>query len=149
MTVSTMTPDPAPPTGEERERRHRRRFWRLLALCGVVTMPLAVFAGLSEGMWHSGVNLHVPGPLLWLGVTLTLLLYLALVWRFFRSIDELELADNLWSSTVGFYFYVTVFPAWWVLARFGGAPPVEHWAIYFASIAAGALAYGWRKLRAR
>ena len=30
-------------------------------------------------------------------------------WRFFTSVDEVEVADNLWASLIGFYAYASSF----------------------------------------
>lgn len=85
----------------------------------------------------------------WTLILLTKAVYAAVVWRFFQTIDELELAHNLWSCTIGFYTYMCLLPAWWVLARFGAAEPLDQLSIYLLSALFGTLAYGWRKWRAR
>ena len=40
-------------------------------------------------------------------------------WRFVKVIDEVELVDNLWGSTAGYYVYAALFPMWWALAKGG------------------------------
>lgn len=70
-------------------------------------------------------------------------------WRFFATVDELELADNLWGSLVAFYTYAILFPAWWALATIGQAPEPDQWVIYGVTLAAGGAAYLFRKWRTR
>ncbi|QIK96244.1 hypothetical protein G7076_07095 [Sphingomonas sp. HDW15A] len=66
-----------------------------------------------------------------------------------KTIDEVELADNLWGSTVSYYAYAVLFPSWWVLGRADITPEPNHWIIFFVSLAAGMAVYGYRKWRAR
>ena len=60
-------------------------------------------------------------------------------WRFFVSVDEVEVADNLWGSLIGFYAYAML------ASRRGGrcaeastTPEPDHWVIYGISLIIGA-----------
>jgi hypothetical protein len=70
-------------------------------------------------------------------------------WRFFRSVDEVEVADNLWGSLIGFYAYVFFFPTWWLLAWLGVAPETNEWIIFAVAMLSATAAYALRKWQAR
>ena len=44
------------------------------------------------------------------GVIIAALLAIYFSWRFFVSVDEVEVADNLWGSLIGFYAYAMLLP---------------------------------------
>lgn len=69
--------------------------------------------------------------------------------KFWRIIGFVELADNLWGSTAGYYAYSVLFPSWWVLGQAEITTEPNHWAIFFLSLAAGSAVYVYRKWRAR
>ncbi len=70
-------------------------------------------------------------------------------YRFFVSVDEVEVADNLWGSLIGFYAYALLFPTWWMLHRIGKAPEPNDWIIFEVALGTALLAYGYRKIRFR
>jgi hypothetical protein len=138
--------------GERRERARRRRFWAVIAgLAG---------AGLASGFvagFLAGYN-KVPPDQVWTAipdgiaiglVAAGLIVFNLGCWAFVRAIDEVELADNLWASTIGYYAYAMLFPAWWALNAAGVVAAPNHWIIFAVSLASGGLGYLWRKWRAR
>ena len=70
-------------------------------------------------------------------------------WRFFTSVDEVEVTDNLWASLIGFYVYGFAFPTWWALSWLDAAPEPEDWILYAAAMLSATAAYGVRKWRSR
>ena len=70
-------------------------------------------------------------------------------WRFFSTVDEVEVTDNLWASLIGFYAYAILFPAWWALHRLDRVPEPDHWAIYATAMIVTMAAYAARKWRSR
>jgi carbon starvation protein CstA len=105
-------------------------------------------AGFAYGLLEDSVFAEtIPQPVLIGAVALVLGIFLYGTWRFFSTIDELELQDNLWSSTVGFYVYATAFPLWWLLSRLDVVGEPNDWAIFAFSTVSSALAYAWRKWR--
>jgi hypothetical protein len=70
-------------------------------------------------------------------------------WIYFREVDEVDLVDNLWGSTVGFYVYSILFGGWIALDFLDAAPTVNHIAIFWVTLAAASGAYLYRKWRAR
>lgn len=138
--------------GERLERARRRRFWTVIALLSLIGLAIGFAFGFASGRRAM--------PLAQAGATLPDGIVVALVaaaiaafsygcWAFLRAIDEVELADNLWGSTASFYAYAVLFPSWWVFGQAGITPPPAHWTIFFVSLAAGLLVYGYRKWRAR
>jgi hypothetical protein len=144
----------APLDAGEGERLHaarRRRFWLIiggLALAGMVAGFLAGFvSGYADARGVSPTPLHqtVGG----VGVVVMAVVAAYGSWRFFVSVDELELLDNLWGSLIGFYTYAILFPSWWALAKLRIVGDPDHWVIFGASMITATLAYLLRKWRAR
>lgn len=132
--------------GERLHDQRRRRFWLLiggLALIGFV-------GGLVGGFIKSQSSID-PGSM-WLGiggVSIAIVLAIYGSWKFFVSVDEVELADNLWGSLIGFYAYAILLPAWWALDKLNAAPPPDHWTIYAITMVVAVGAYFLRKILAR
>ena len=137
--------------GERLHAQRRRRFWMILgglALIGMVGGFLSGFiAGYADARQATVEPLY--GTVAALGCVVLAIVVAIASWRFFVTVDELEVADNLWGSLIGFYVYAILFPLWWALNRLGKAPEPDDWIIYGAALAAATLAYGVRKLRAR
>ena len=136
--------------GERLEAARRKRFWRIL---GWLT-----FAGFIGGLIFGGTfAIHgkgtiatavIPPTVIVGAVAIAIAGFLYGTWRFFVSVDELELQDNLWGSLVGFYAYSTVFPFWWLLWKAGVTPQPHDWAIFAISLISATAVYFWRKWRA-
>ncbi|MCL6697897.1 hypothetical protein LZ496_03750 [Sphingomonas sp. NSE70-1] len=138
--------------GELRERARRRRFWTVIG--GILAAGMVT--GFVSGFF-AGYN-QVPPDQIWTSipqgaaigfVALALIAFNIGCWAFVRAIDEVELTDNLWGSTVGYYVYAMLFPTWWALNKAGVVAEPNHWLIFAISLAGGGLAYAWRKWRAR
>ena len=132
--------------GERLHNQQRRRFWTILGalaglglIIGLIIGFVAGFADTRDDVDPLVVNLAAAGVVLFgLGAVYG-------SWRFFVTVDELELADNLWGSMIGFYVYGILFPCWWALSMLHRAPEPNQWVIYAASLLSGAAAYGYRK----
>lgn len=138
--------------GERMEAMRRRRFWTVLGAIMVLGMLCGIAAGYVTA--HEGVPIDqawavMPDGLAVAVVAAALVAFNLGCWAFVRAIDEVELADNLWASTVGYYVYAMLFPAWWALAQAGVTQGPNHWLIFTASLGAGLAYYFWRKWRAR
>lgn len=145
-----MTSKSEPPQLGEGERLHaqrRRRFWLILgglALAGLIGGFLSGFvAGYADARQATVEPLY--GTVGAVGAVLLAIVVVFGSWRFFASVDELEVADNLWGSLIGLYTYAILFPLWWALNRLGYAPEPDHWIIYGATMVAGLLGYALRK----
>ena len=138
--------------GERAERQRRRRFWGAMSATAILGMPLGFFLGQSAARNGGSMGeafLGLP-PLAVIG-----LLTLAVgglswtCWYFLKTVDEVEILDNLWGSTAGFYVYMVLFPVWWALWKSNIVAEPNDWIILGVSFAAGTLAYLVRKWRAR
>lgn len=90
-----------------------------------------------------------PEWLVWASLAATLVAGTWYTAIYFRRIDELDLLDNLWSSLIGFYVFVAALPVWKALHEVSDVPEPHALGLWYISIAAAVLAYGWRKLRGR
>ena len=138
--------------GERLESRRRRQFWTVIGAIMAAGAATGFVTGFVAG------HKEVPADQVWAAmpdglaiaiVALALIAFNIGCWAFARAIDEVELADNLWGSTAGYYVYVMLFPAWWALGKAGVTSDPNHWLIFFAALAGGGIAYLWRKWRAR
>lgn len=138
--------DPLPPHPETGERRLRtQEFRRATPMAVLIALGAAAGAGLA--LAEKGRLASLPPALLWIAVgllaagsALTLVLWL-------RRVDEVEIADQLWSSFVALQAFFIGAVCWEVLATAGAAPPVNRYTIYFATAGVSLAAYLWRRLR--
>lgn len=137
--------------GERLETSRRRKFWRALGgimIVGMIVGGAAGFFAATEGVPPDQAWTMMPD---WLAVAIIgagLIAFNIGCWAFMRSIDEVELADNLWASTVSYYVYAMLFPTWWALAKAGVTTEPNHWLIFAISLGSGMGFYLWRKVRA-
>lgn len=135
--------------GERLHSERRKRFWRImggLLLLGFVTGMVGGFALRVSDAGTAGWPAWAPlaGTV---GVVLVAIGVAYGSWRFFIDVDEVEVADNLWGSLFGFYFYAILFPSWWALYKLDQVREPNNWAIFISSMVAALLVYGYRKVR--
>ncbi len=138
--------------GERQEARRRRIFWMCVGGMLIAGMVLGLFTGItaaSKDIASAEIWTKIPQSLAVGVIAVSLAAFAYGCWRFYKVIDEVELVDNLWASTAAYYLYATLFPVWWALAKANVLPEPSDWGIYFAALGGGALAYLWRKWRAR
>ena len=128
-------------TGEQVERRRRIGFW----MYGLIFTVLGIAIGFIAGFFEGRAAISNPVFALFF-VAVALLVYTYLSVRFFRSVDELELADNLWGALFAVYFLIAFQPAWYFLHEVGLVPPVDPWVTYFSVSFAFLAAYLGRKI---
>ena len=137
--------------GEQLHAQRRRRFWVILgwlALIGAV-------AGFLSGFWAGFTDAkggEITAEMQMLGAIGVLILAAATAygsWKFFVSVDEVEVADNLWGSLIGFYAYAISFPAWWALWKIRLVGPPDQWLIYGVAMLTATAAYAYRKWQSR
>ena len=139
-----------PGDGERLHAERRQRFWRMmiaLGLCGAI-------AGFVYGLAlsHEEAGGTIPSSLQTIGAAALILSVLGAAygsWRFFQQVDELEVADNLWASLVGFYIYALLFPTWWMIARLEQAPEPNDWVIFAVAMVGSGAVYAYRKWQQR
>ena len=138
--------------GELAHDARRRQFWRTLGLIGLVGMPVGFGIGFVAGFENTDLGVfwrRIPDGAAIVIVALSVLAIGYGSWRFMKTIDEVELADNLWGSTAAYYIYALLFPAWWALAEAGVTSSPNHWLIFLAALLGGGAVYLARKWRAR
>ncbi len=136
--------------GERQEKEQRNRFWMVVVgLC----IPAAMIGGWF-GYRHghslaSGQPFSVDVPFAWAAVILAAIAFLYGCWAYYKAIDEVDLIDNLWGSTAGFYAYGILFGGWYALDFVNAAPPQKPAIVFWISLAVATLTYIYRKWRAR
>ncbi len=138
-----------PGEGERLHAARRKRFWLILGSLALVGGAGGFVGGLVlESAERDDLPAWTSGAAA-IGVILVALLAAVFSWKFFTDVDEVEVADNLWGSLIGFYWYAILFPSWWALNQLGHAPDVDHWAIFGSSMIAAMAVYFYRKWRLR
>ena len=138
--------------GERLEALRRRRFWTTIAILFAGGMIFGAFVGANAAMNKVEIDDiwgTLPTGAIIAVVALSLIAFAYGTWRFVKVIDEVELVDNLWGSTAGYYVYAALFPAWWALAKGGVVGEPNDWLIYFAAMGGATAVYLHRKWRVR
>ena len=140
-----------PGEGERLYAQRRKRFWMILGGLMALGMASGFAAGFVSGFADArGMTVQPLYGTVGAAVVIVVAILAAyLSWRFFVTVDEVEVADNLWGSLIGLYTYAILFPAWWALAELGKAPRPDDWIIFGATMIAATAAYAIRKWRAR
>ena len=135
--------------GERLHAARRRRFWLILGGLALIGAIGGFVGGFVTGFSDAGGPANSPefAYLGAAGVALTAVLMIYGSWKFFVGVDEVELADNLWGSLIGFYAYAILLPAWWALAKLNLVREPNHWVIYGASLGIARAAYLYRTWR--
>ena len=134
--------------GERLEAARRRKFWGLMIALAVLGAVSGFLVGVAGG-YADAVGAPVSSTMRMTTAAAIIVGVAAAAffsWRFFRIVDEVELADNLWGSLIGFYVYAFLFPTWWMLHWLRIAPEPNDWAIFTAALVSAAAVYGYRKL---
>jgi hypothetical protein len=137
--------------GEQLHAQRRRRFWAILGWLAL----LGAVAGFLSGFWAGFTDARggeITGQMQAAAAAGILLLAAAAAygsWKFFVSVDEVEVADNLWGSLIGFYAYALLFPTWWALWKISLVDAPDHWFIYGVAMLTAMAAYGFRKWQSR
>lgn len=137
--------------GERLHSQRRKQFWKILGGLAVIGGIAGFITGFIAG--HSNVTQMVmPDWVLSVAAATVVLTAIGAAYgsyRFFVSVDEVEVADNLWGSLIGFYAYALTFPTWWLLAELGKAPEPDQWAIFAIAMLTATAAYFFRKWQQR
>lgn len=135
--------------GERLHAQRRRRFWMILAWLFVLGGVAGFFSGFAAGFIDARNGDGHPAMTIFGAVGVVILSLGAIYgsWRFFTSVDEVEVADNLWASLIGFYAYAILFPCWWMLNKIRLVGPPDDWIIYGVALLTATAAYGYRKVR--
>lgn len=132
-----------PTSGEARLKAKRNAFLRYFGLVMVAGFVAGMMSGAAAAMVEDGT---LPKGVL-IGLwAVTVALFAWFCRDYFRRVDELDLLDNLWASTIGLYGYVVVFGTWYLFHQVGMAPEMDHIAILLATLAITTVAYLARKL---
>lgn len=130
-------------SGEARLKAKRFAFFRYFGLAMLAGFIGGMMSGVAAAMVEEGILPIGVLIALW-GATVALFVWFCR--DYFRRVDELDLLDNLWASTIGLYGYVVVFGSWYLFHQVGIAPAPDQIAIMLATLAITTAAYIARKL---
>jgi DNA-binding XRE family transcriptional regulator len=139
----SMTSDNQSLTGETSLKQRRSLFIGYLVLMLFASIVGGVITG-SAGRLMAAYTLPITVFLrLWLTVVI------GFVWftrDYFRRVDELDLLDNLWASTIALYTFFAAAGSWLILYEVGIAPPPEVEVLSIFTFAALLIAYAAHKI---
>ena len=138
-----MTDNNAALSGEARLKAKRNAFLRYFGLAMLAGLIGGMMSGVAAAMVEDG---SLPKGVLIALWTITVGLFVWFCRDYFRRVDELDLLDNLWASTIGLYGYVVVFGTWYLFHQVGIAPEIDQIAVMLATLAIATVAYIGRKL---
>jgi hypothetical protein len=133
-------------SGEARLKARRSAFWRYVAFAFAASFAVGLAFGIASGFVERG---FLPTGLL---IALWLLVVIGFAWGtrdYFRRIDEVDLQDNLWATTIGFYGYIVTLGSWFMFHEIGLVAEPDDLVIAAIAMTALLLAYGARKLGMR
>ena len=137
--------------GERLHSERRKQFWKILGLLALIGCVGGFISGFVAG-YSDASHMTLPDWLLTAAAAAIVLTAIGAAYgsyRFFVSVDEVEVADNLWGSLIGFYAYALTFPTWWLLARLGKASDPDQWVIFAIAMVTATAAYFFRKRQQR
>lgn len=137
--------------GERLHAQRRRRFWTILAWLFVIGLAAGFLSGFAAGFIDGSRGEGSLGLMIFGSAGVVLLAIAAAYgsWRFFTSVDEVEVLDNLWASLIGFYAYAILFPSWWLLSRIQLTTEPDQWVIFGVAMLTATAAYAYRKWQSR
>jgi hypothetical protein len=133
----------SPTSGEARLKAKRNAFLRYFSLAMLAGFAAGIASGVAAAMVEDG---SLPKGVLIALWAVTIGLFVWFSRDYFRRVDELDLLDNLWASTIGLYGYIAVFGTWYLFHDVGIAPEMDQIAIMLATLAITTAAYIARKL---
>ena len=132
-------------SGEARLRQRSRRIRTIwIRVCG-----LGFIAGLVFGVAGGSSTLHLSPIVFWLMVAASAAGLVAMNVWFMRSVDEVEVMDNLWAGFAGLNAHIVIGAGWTAAASRGFAPAPDVLGVMVATLVVTLLAYGALKLRRR
>lgn len=127
--------------GERAEETRRRRFWLIIG-------GFMLFGGVLGAASHIAQHAGTLPPPVAIGIAGLIVFGLGgASWYFLRQVDEVELRDNYVAATVAVYFYMLVYPAWYLLWKGGVIGEPRHETVFVATATVLALSYFWKKIR--
>ena len=127
--------------GTALERRHRRLHWTLL-LGG---LALAIVLGSAGRAFTGAGGTIAPAVAVLVAGGLVLLMSVG-TWVYFRSVDDIEWANNHAACFWGFNAFMIAYPTWHVIWKGGLVPRPDATAIYLGAATIALAAYLWKRL---
>lgn len=133
-------------SGEARLKARRNKFWTFVFAALVVAAIAGFASGFLVALIEDG---SVPGLAVIPILVITVSGFVWFSYRYYKKVDELDLADNLWANTFGIYFFIITPAGWQMLHDAGLTGPPHLWTIWIGGILVAGIAYGIRKLNFR
>jgi len=127
-------------SGEARLSQRQKQFRTGL----VATLVVGFFTGVAVALTQNAI---IPPMVFWAVLAVCAVGMIPANIRFLRIADEVEVADNLWSSYIALQVHVLFGGGWYLAAKQGLAPTPNVAAVLLATLAVGGLAYVALKLR--
>lgn len=127
-----------------RTRRMGRMMVAMILFIGMIVVPFILGLGLGEK-----IELYSNDPVpQWVAIYLGALFLIgmpALVYAHRRNMDEIESGEMQFGEVIGFQFFATTAPVWWIAFRGGLAPQPDIMILFVATIVVSLGANMYRK----
>lgn len=137
-----------PGYGEQALRRRNRRVWTTLGFLAGAGFVVGLGTALLERDDPAGWPGTLPPVWAAIAAGIWLVAIIAGSIAFTRRVDEVERAVNVRAGHIGASFFLTGYPAWYLLWKGGLVPEPRHEILFIATMAVMLLAYFIQKLRA-
>ena len=68
-------------------------------------------------------------------------------WKYFRTVDEMEIDANLWAGLIGINYYAVLYMSWWALAFADVVPPVDGEAVFLTTMGVALVTFLIKRFR--
>lgn len=118
------------PSGEERLRQRRRRYWLIIGSLALAGFIPGLLAGYTQGEAELGAGAVWPA---WIAILLSVIYVAAVIaggYAMHRQMDELELRNRHKAATAAGCMLMIVYPVWFFLWMGDLAPEPIHWVLF-------------------
>lgn len=131
---------------EIKERNYQIKLHFISLLSAIYLIIFATAAILSQKS-HIVSFISDYKPYFLIVFSVYLISYIYIIYKLFKSSDELFVIDQLWANFIAIWFYAILFPAWWLLSEFNFLNEPNGWIIYALTMTVGLAVYIYRQYR--
>lgn len=127
--------------------RKTQKLFGLSGLVGALAIVVLMLGTRGDGanpVWSNSQNVSIGVAVAAIAIWL---LSMALSWWWYRSADEHDRRANDVGFLAGGGLFIAVTPVWWILSRAGLMPPPDAMVLWYATVVAMGIGWGWYRNR--
>jgi len=147
MTMQGMSIMDDKNVGVARLRANRRRYGRVMGGLMLAGGVIGAVVGLALATNHFSVGGERMQVVALLAVPALVIAVLVGSWKYFTTVDELEVDANKWAGLIAINFYALLWASWWAFAAVGltGAPDGN--VAFLLTMLIATITFLWRRFR--